>query len=327
MSENIIFKPTAEQKDLQPVLRKVDLNLLTIFDIVMREQSLTKAAQVLGMSQPAVSSAVSRLKRLFKDELFVRNGRGIKPTDRAFQLCTSVRRALQLVQNELPDTLFDPQDYEHVYSLCVCSPLDNYLTPRIFNKISQTAPKVRLSFKSSLSQQVINQLRYQEVEFVVDYNKFNHPEFTSVPLFNDEMVLVARRQHPRIAALLTEQGIYQEQHAAVALDRYASFSYPWYSSAEQQACIAFHGNAMVSVLNVVAQTDMVAIAPEWLVKKFAGQFALEQLPLPLEMNSRTCYLSWHETAGQEKCHRWMAEQLIKICQRQDSPKMHDDNWR
>ena len=235
MSENTISKPTSEPKVLQPVLRKVDLNLLTIFDTVMQEQSLTKAAQTLGMSQPAVSSAVSRLKVLFKDELFVRNGRGIKPTDRAFQLFGSVRRALQLVQNELPDTLFDPLDCERIYHLCVCSPLDNYLTPLIFNKVSEIAPRVSLSFKSTLSQQVINQLRYQEVEFVLDYNKFNHPEFTSIPLFNDRMVLVARRNHPRIASPLTEQDIYREQHATVALDRYGSFSHPWYSSEEQQA--------------------------------------------------------------------------------------------
>jgi LysR family transcriptional activator for leuABCD operon len=147
---------------------------------------------------------------------------------------------------------------------------------------------------------VTNQLRYQEVEFVLDYNKFNHPEFTSIPLFHDRMVLVARRNHPRIASPLSEEDIYREQHATVALDRYASFSYPWYSSEEQQACVAFHGNAMVSVLSVVSQTNMVAIAPEWLAKEFEEQFALQLLPLPLEMDSRTCYLSWHETAGQEK---------------------------
>ncbi|VUS67557.1 transcriptional regulator LeuO [Klebsiella spallanzanii] len=315
MSENTTSKPTSEPKIMQPALRRVDLNLLTIFDTVMQEKSLTRAAQTLGMSQPAVSSAVSRLKVLFKDELFVRNGRGIKPTDRAFQLFSSVRRALQLVQNELPDTLFDPLDCERVYNLCVCSPLDNYLTPLIFNKISEIAPRVSLSFKSSLSQQVINQLRYQEVEFVLDYNKFNHPEFTSIPLFNDEMVLVDRRGHPRITASLDEQEIYREQHATVALDRYASFSHPWYSSEEQQACIAFHGNALVSVLSVVSQTNMVAIAPEWLAREFEEQFALQLLPLPLDMNSRTCYLSWHETAGQERSHRWMAELLTKICQR------------
>ena len=74
-------------------------------------------------------------------------------------------------------------------------------------------------------------------------------------------------------------------------------------------------SGMPSVLSVVSQTNMVAIAPEWLAKEFEEQFALQLLPLPLEMNSRTCYLSWHETAAQERSHRWMAELLINICQR------------
>lgn len=91
----------------KPQLRTVDLNLLTVFDAVMQEQNITRAAQSLGMSQPAVSNAVARLKVMFNDELFVRYGRGIQPTARAYQLFASVRQALQLVQNELPGSGFD----------------------------------------------------------------------------------------------------------------------------------------------------------------------------------------------------------------------------
>ncbi len=76
----------------KPQLRMVDLNLLTVFDAVMQEQNITRAAHVLGMSQPAVSNAVARLKVMFNDELFVRYGRGIQPTARAFQLFGSVRQ-------------------------------------------------------------------------------------------------------------------------------------------------------------------------------------------------------------------------------------------
>lgn len=88
-------------------MRNVDLNLLTVFDVVMQMQNVTRAAQVLGMSQPAVSNAVSRLKSMFNDELFVRYGRGIQPTSRAKQLFGPVRQALQLVHNELPGAGFD----------------------------------------------------------------------------------------------------------------------------------------------------------------------------------------------------------------------------
>ena len=169
----------------KPQLRIVDLNLLTVFDAVMQEQNITRAAHVLGMSQPAVSNAVARLKVMFNDELFVRYGRGIQPTARAFQLFGSVRQALQLVQNELPGSGFEPASSERVFHLCVCSPLDSILTSQIYNHIEQIAPNIHVMFKSSLNQNTEHQLRYQETEFVISYEDFHRPEFTSVPLFKD----------------------------------------------------------------------------------------------------------------------------------------------
>lgn len=163
--------------------------------------------------------------------------------------------------------------------------------------MSAIAPNIHLVFKSALHQNTEHQLRYQEIEFVIGYEEFRRPEFACIPLFKDEMVLVASRKHPRISGPLTEADIYQEEHAVVSLDRYASFSQPWYDSVDKQSSIAYQGNAMVSVLNVVSQTYMVAIAPRWLASEFAGKLDLQLLPLPLKENNRTCFLSWHEAAG------------------------------
>ncbi len=299
----------------KPQLRKVDLNLLTIFDAVMQEQNITRAAHSLGMSQPAVSNALARLKVMFNDELFVRYGRGIQPTARAFQLFGSVRQALQLVQNELPGSGFEPVTSERVFNLCVCSPLDNLLTSVIYNSVNEVAPNIHLAFKSSLNQDTEHQLRYQEIEFVIGYDEFRRPEFSCVPLFKDEMVLVASKKHPRINGPLRESDIYCEQHAVVALDRYASFSQPWYDTTDKKTCVAYQGMALTSVLNVVSQTQLVAIAPRWLAEEFAGKLELQVLPLPLKLNSRTCYLSWHEAAGRDKGHQWMEELLVSVCRR------------
>ncbi|AUU07202.1 transcriptional regulator LeuO [Raoultella planticola] len=299
----------------KPQLRTVDLNLLTVFDAVMQEQNITRAAHSLGMSQPAVSNAVARLKVMFNDELFVRYGRGIQPTARAFQLFGSIRQALQLVQNELPGSDFEPISSERIFNLCICSPLDNYLTSVIFNKVNEVAPNIHLIFKASLNQNTEHQLRYQEIEFVVGYEEFRRPEFACVPLFKDEMILVASCKHPRISGPVTEADIYREEHAVVALDRYASFSLPWYSSVNKQTQIAYQGNAMVSVLNVVSQTHMVAIAPRWLASEYAEKLNLQLLPLSLKVNNRTCFLSWHEAAGRDKGHQWMQDLLVRICQR------------
>lgn len=319
-SENVVMKPEQRSGNLhessKPQLRMVDLNLLTVFDAVMQEQNITRAAHMLGMSQPAVSNAVARLKVMFNDELFVRYGRGIQPTARAFQLFGSVRQALQLVQNELPGSGFEPVSSERVFNLCVCSPLDNYLTSIIFNRVAEIAPNIHLVFKSSLNQNTEHQLRYQEIEFVLGYEEFRRPEFACVPLFNDEMVLVASKKHPRINGPLTENSVYQEEHAVVALDRYASFSQPWYDTPDKQSRIAYQGMALISVLNVVSQTNLVAIAPRWLAEEFSEKLALQVLPLPMKVNSRTCYLSWHEAAGRDRGHQWMEELLVNVCRHQ-----------
>ncbi|SFT98604.1 LysR family transcriptional regulator, transcriptional activator for leuABCD operon [Kosakonia arachidis] len=298
---------------VKPQLRSVDLNLLTVFDAVMQEQNITRAAHVLGMSQPAVSNAVARLKVMFNDELFIRYGRGIQPTARSYQLFGSIRQALQLVQNELPGPGFDPQSSERVFNLCVCSPLDNLLTSIIYNRVEKTAPNINLVFKADLNHSTEHQLRYQEIEFVIGYEEFRRPEFSCVPLFKDEMVLVTSKEHPRTENLGTEDSVFNEQHAVVLLDHYASFSQPWYDTAEKKNCIAYQGMAVTSVLNIVAQTNLVTIAPRWLVERFAYSLPLQVLPLPLALNTRTCYLSWHEAAGRDKGHQWMEELLISVC--------------
>nr|MCX3323214.1 LysR substrate-binding domain-containing protein [Bacillus paranthracis] len=138
---------------------------------------------------------------------------------------------------------------------------------------------------------------------------------TSVPLFKDEMVLVASKNHPTIKGPLLKHDVYNDQHAAVSLDRFASFSQPWYDTVDKQASIAYQGMAMMSVLSVVSQTHLVAIAPRWLAEEFAESLELQVLPLPLKLNSRTCYLSWHEAAGRDKGHQWMEGQLVSICKR------------
>ncbi|WP_058912238.1 transcriptional regulator LeuO [Entomohabitans teleogrylli] len=300
---------------IKPQLRMVDLNLLTVFDAVMQVQNITRAAQMLGMSQPAVSNAVARLKIMFNDELFVRYGRGIQPTARAYQLFGSVRQALQLIQNELPGAGFDPLTSDRTFNLCVCSPLDNQLTSLIYNQVKQAAPNIQLLFKSSLNQNIEHQLRYQETEFVIGYDEFRRPEFNCIPLFRDEMVLVASSEHPRVNNLLREGDVYREHHAVVSLERFASFSAPWYDSVEKQACIAYQGTALTSVLNVVSQTQLVAIAPRWLAEEFSDSLNLQITSLPLKLNSRTCYLSWHEAAARDKGHQWMEELLTQVCHR------------
>ncbi|MFI8415168.1 transcriptional regulator LeuO [Serratia sp. NPDC078593] len=290
-------------------LRSVDLNLLTVFDAVMQMQNITRAAHSLGMSQPAVSNAVGRLKVMFNDELFVRFGRGIQPTMRARQLFGPVRQALQLVQNELPGSGFDELTSERVFPISICHPLDLLLTAKVVNNVKKLAPQAHLQIKSYLNNNIEHQLRYQEVEFVIGYIHFEHNEFQSNALFEDELVLVASKAHARIEGNVTQAQVLAEQHAVVSLERLCSFSRPYYIEDAMQRIVAQQCTDLYSVLNIVSHTEMVAIAPRWLAQQQAEALGLKISPLPWEKNHVTCYLTWHESAERDKGHQWMKSLL------------------
>lgn len=266
------------------------------------------------MSQPAVSNAVARLKVMFNDELFVRYG-GVFADGSCISAIWLNTPGAAAGAKELPGSDFEPISSERVFNLCICSPLDNYLTSIIFNKVNEVAPNIHLIFKASLNQNTEHQLRYQEIEFVVGYEEFRRPEFACVPLFKDEMILVASCKHPRISGPVTEADIYREEHAVVALVAMLRLAFPGIALSINRRKLHIKGMLWSAVLNVVSQTHMVAIAPSWLAREYAEKLNLQLLPLPLKVNNRTCFLSWHEAAGRDKGHQWMQDLLVRICQR------------
>jgi len=292
-------------------LRNVDLNLLTVFDAVMQMQNITRAAQMLGMSQPAVSNAVSRLKVMFNDDLFVRSGRGIQPTLRAQQLFGPIRQALQMVLNELPGAGFDVSSSLRQFNIAVCSPLDIRLTANIFHALESTASPASIKFQTVVPEDIEHQLHYQSIEFVIGYRRFDAPGFCNQTLFTDELVLVSAQNHPRISPDMSDAKYLDEQHAIIMLDRFHSFSLPYYESSSLTPCIGFEGTDLNSVMNVVSKTNMVALVPRWLAQNNAGILNLNIISLPWMKNQLPCYLSWHESSSKDKGNMWMKGLLEK----------------
>lgn len=303
---------TAKKDSSDIHLRNVDLNLLTVFDVVMQMQNVTKAAQVLGMSQPAVSNAVSRLKSMFNDELFVRYGRGIQPTSRAKQLFGPIRQALQLVHNELPSAGFNPQNSERVFNLSICSPLDIRLAAIIVEKFKVVSPNINIIIHSFMGDKIAHQLKYQEMDFFLGYNQLEKTEFQHQVLFDDELVLVVANHHPRIGNSISETELNNERHAIMSMDNMGSFSKPYYNNTELSHTVSYQGTDLNSVLSIVAQTDLVAIVPKWLVNHHFGQLKLRTLTLPWLKDTLPCYLTWHESTVRDKGHQWMKSQFNQL---------------
>lgn len=292
-------------------LRRADLNLLTVFDAVMKLQNITRAARMLGMSQPAVSNAVARLKNMFSDELFVRAGRGIEPTARARQLYGPIRQALQLVTNELPGLCFNPLSSKRQFSMTLSSPLDLLLAPGILAALRASAPGVTLNIESVINDNIENQLRYQELSFAIGYRCIERSDFYNQRLFEDELVLVSSLSHPRIQKQTSQAYYFKEKHAVERLNGQSSFSFPYYNNPETQEKVCYQGASLMSVLEIVSQTEMIALIPKSLAVANAPRLQLKIDSLPWLSNKLTSYLSWHESAGKDNGNLWLKELLTQ----------------
>lgn len=125
-------------------LRALDLNLLKVFDVVMSERSLTQAAQHLALTQPAVSNAMRRLRESLGDELLVRKGRKLVPTNRAQELWPAVRDALQRLQTALAPNVFEPASANTTFVLTMADATAAELMPPLVELITAQAPDVSL---------------------------------------------------------------------------------------------------------------------------------------------------------------------------------------
>src|ERR1700688_144104 len=183
-----------------PKLGAIDLNLLVVFDALMRDRSVTRAGRRLGLSQPAMSHALTRLRYMLKDELFVRSPNGMMPTPRADELATPIRIALDGLQQSLEPVQFEPSKATTTFRIAV----DNYaaivLVAPIAAHIAKIAPGVALDFRPSGTLNVLEQLDRSELHLAIGPPGVQGERFSLRRLLQDQLVVVYRKGHPAARA-------------------------------------------------------------------------------------------------------------------------------
>src|SRR3979411_2620429 len=150
-----------------PKLGAIDLNLLVVFDAIMRDRSVTRAGQRLGLSQPAMSHALTRLRHMLKDELFVRSPNGLVPTPRPEELATPIRIALDGLQQSLEPVQFDPSKATTTFRIAVENYAAIVLVAPIAAQIAKIAPGVKLDFRPSGTLNVLELLDRSELHLAI----------------------------------------------------------------------------------------------------------------------------------------------------------------
>lgn len=294
-------------------LRQLDLNLLLVFDALMQEGNLTRAAERLHLSQSTVSNALARLRQQLGEELFQRTARGMTPSARAQALYVPVRQALQLLQSGLgPAEPFDPQT-PHTFSLSLNDYAQAALLPMLHAHLARSAAQVELLVQPDDADSLVQRLASGALDLAIDYLHFDSPDLHYTPLREEPLVVIGRAGHPAFAGGLSLEDYQQARHISVTPR--AGRGSPLeivLGSARVRRQAALHLPNYLPIPAIVAQTDLLGTVPARLAATLAPVYALQTAPLPFDMPAVQISLIWHRHQQHDPAHTWLRQQLIAL---------------
>ncbi len=296
-------------------LRAFDLNLLTVFDALMREQNLTRAAERVGMSQPAMSAALQRLRLSLKDELFVRHRSGMTPTPRAERVYLKVQPALQLITEGVSvGEVFDPATEDREFAIAVDSYIEVAALGSILCGLQAAGPMLRLRSENLIGVDVSAALNRLELDVVLDYLQVDSPRVDSEVLGTEELVVVAAADHPALAegsctmeAYLSCRHVLLRQRSAAASQLEQALG-----GARLDRQVALHVQDYAAMAAVVAQSRALGTMPRRLAHVYGRAHGLTVAPFPLDIAPVSLWMMWPRALSGDAGHRWFLDFLRQL---------------
>lgn len=300
--------------------RTLDLNLLRAFDALAATRNVTRAAERLGLSQPAVSAALSRLREHLADPLFVRVGNGMVPTDRAAQLQPVVAAALASLNNALTEPLpFDPATAEVTFTLRGADFFSMRLMPVLAARIARDAPGVSLRFLDSARGELVDLLEHDEIDIALEQPTETPGWVSRAPLFPSPFKVVAAKGNPAIVRKGIQPG------SALTLDLFCELPHAMRSidgsmSGMADAALALSGKrrrvALVlphfdAIMEAVSQSNMIATVPEQLADDTAERKGLAVFDPPIDIPVPTMRMYWHSRHDDAPAHSWLRRSVLE----------------
>lgn len=295
-------------------LRSLDLNLLTVFDALMREQHLTRAADRLNMSQPAVSNALSRLRVQLRDPLFVRTSKGMLPTAKATQLYGSVRQALEVLQQALSEKFeFDPRASRRKFALSMNDYGEQMFLPLLMMAMRSQAPGLQFAIELETGESLRQRLQQGTLDVAFDYMQINGPEFMHEAVGEEELVVVASAQHPELSDELSLEQYLALPHVTLKTrDRIGTPLEIVLGRRRLNRNTVVEVPHLLTMPAIVATTDMLCTIPRRLAEAQAAVLPLCIYSLPLECPAIPVYMIWHASFEKDGGHCWLRESLQKM---------------
>jgi DNA-binding transcriptional LysR family regulator len=289
-----------------------DLNLLIVFDAVMQERSVTRAGNRIGLSQPAMSHALNRLRYMLKDELFIRTPDGMAPTPRAEALAQPLRNALSEMQLALEPAAFDPVASDRRFALAVNNYAAVVLAAPLVAAVSAAAPAVSLDLRPSGTLDIVDRLDRGDLDLAVGSMESPGERFATAPLFEDPFVMVMRRGHPASRRKLTAAAVAALPHLDISSSREdTSFKDRWLAERGLVRRIALRA-PYLSAASILVQSDLVVTLSRRIAEEFVRNHPLVICKPPYDSPLVRTVMLWHRRLDRHPAHRWLREIILSV---------------
>jgi DNA-binding transcriptional LysR family regulator len=287
--------------------RRADLDLLRVLDAIHAEGGVTRAAERLNLSQSAISHSLARLRRLFGDPLFTRDGRQLSATPLTRDLIGPLRQGLQALDLLVANAgRFDPATAEAQYTISLRDPTETLMMPAIMRRIARAAPRVNLRTVQVRRRNLEAALATGAVSLATDIALPLSENVRRQKLSADRMVVVARRSHPLLRKGLTLDAYLALDHVMVTSRRKGpGLEDVELSKRGLRRRVRLRCRNYLAALGAVAETDLVLTMAERYAARFAPGLRLQVMPFPLKMPTLDLYLYWHASADGDAASRWL----------------------
>jgi DNA-binding transcriptional LysR family regulator len=295
-------------------VRSIDLRLLIVFDAIMAERSVSRAARRIGMSQPAMSNALNRLRSTVNDQLFTRTAEGVRPTPRAIELSIPVGEALKQIQEALEPREFDPATVDWTFNLALSDQATIVVLHRLYRLLESTAPKVRLCIQPKSNATIQSRLDAADVELAVGVIPNLPRRFKSIVLFEDRYVCMMHRRHVLARQKIGADDFARSHHLAVrpALDLASQIDKQLRRYSVKRN-VVLNVSQFQAVPEVLRSSNLIAC----LLKSVTEQFDHDEFvfhPIPFAIHPVNIVVAWSRSRTRHAANAWMRQKLVEACQ-------------
>ena len=295
-------------------LRDLDLNLLVVFNQLLLDRSVSAAADKLGLTQPAVSNALKRLRTVLKDELFLRTSRGMEPTPYALHLAEPVVYALNALQTAFTTRdSFDPLTSTRNFQLAMNDIGEMYFMPALMGALSKVAPQVRVSTVRPNAGNLKEDMESGTADLALGLMPNLQSGFFQRRLFRHKYVCVFRKDHPVARSPMTLAQFSALEHVGVIA---ANTGHDEVDGLLERAGIQRKMKLVVphfiAVGHILQSTDLISTLPERFAQRCEAPFGLVTSPHPARLPDIAINLFWHAKFNRDPANMWMRQLFVEL---------------